>query len=127
MSVNTVAATNDRSWHARLELTLERNAMGTRLSRCRHNGPLYVQKPFYPEGREHAHLYLLHPPGGIVSGDFLDIDVTIKENAAALITTPGAARIYRARDEQPLQRQRISLRAANHATLEWFPLETDCL
>lgn len=117
-------AIHDRSWYASLELQLQRNPAGTRLSRCRHNGPLYVQKPFYPEGPELAHIYLLHPPGGIVSGDFLDIKIAAQPRTAALITTPGAARIYRAREEQPLQRQHIHIDIGTDASLEWFPLET---
>ena len=114
----------DRSWQASLSLRLARGGNGTRLSRVRHNGPLYVQKPFYPEGREHAHVYLLHPPGGIVSGDQLNITVEVVGEAGALVTTPGAARIYRARDEQPLQQQNIRLRVSEQSILEWFPLET---
>jgi urease accessory protein len=111
-------------WSAKLELQLERSGAATRLSRSRHHGPLYVQKPFYPEGRELAHVYLLHPPGGIVSGDTLEISVDVKAQASALLTTPGAARIYRAREQQPLQRQQVSLSVGEQATLEWFPLET---
>lgn len=115
---------NDRSWLAKLELRLEKKVRGTRLTRNRHVGPLYVQKPFYPEGDALAHVYLLHPPGGVVSGDDLRIHIEAQENAAALITTPGAARIYRARDDQPLQRQTVKLEVGVNASLEWFPLET---
>jgi urease accessory protein len=85
---------------------------------------LYVQKPFYPEGRDHPHVYLLHPPGGVVSGDCLKISIDAKANAGVLVTTPGATRIYRARQEQPLQRQTIALTIAKNAIIEWFPLET---
>jgi len=114
----------DRSWLARLDLEFNKTSRGTRLTRSRHVGPLYVQKPFYPEGRDLAHVYLLHPPGGLVSGDHLQIRIDVKEGAGVLVTTPGAARIYRARDEQPLQRQSVALNVATNATLEWFPLET---
>ncbi|PCI41843.1 MAG: urease accessory protein [Moraxellaceae bacterium] len=115
---------NDRSWLAKLELRFEKRPRGTRLTRNRHVGPLYVQKPFYPEGDELAHVYLLHPPGGLVSGDDLRIQIDAQENTAALMTTPGAARIYRARDDQPLQRQTVKLKVGANASLEWFPLET---
>ena len=122
------ATAPQQGWQARLELELQRRESVTRLSRCRHNGPLYLQKPFYPEGRDLAHLYLLHPPGGIVSGDELEIDISVGAEAAALVTTPGAARIYRARSRDscgnPRQLQRVQLRVAEGASLEWFPLET---
>jgi len=114
----------ERSWLAKLELQLEHKSRGTRLTRSRHIGPLYVQKPFYPEGPNCAHLYLLHPPGGIVSGDHLQIEINAQQNTQALVTTPGAARIYKARIEQPLQRQSVTLNVEADAQLEWFPLET---
>jgi len=89
-----------------------------------HCGPLYVQKPFYPEGPDCAHIYLLHPPGGIVSGDFLTIGVQAEESSHVLVTTPGAGRVYRARSDGALQRQHINLQADAGAMLEWLPLET---
>ena len=113
-----------QSWPANVELGLRSEAGRTRLARCSHNGPLYVQRPFYPEGKEHPHLYLLHPPGGIVSGDCLDIEVDVAADSGALVTTPGATRVYRARDDNPLQRQRCRLRLGTDAILEWFPMET---
>ena len=45
----------------------------TRLGKTSHFGPLRVQRAFYPEGNICAHLYLLHPPGGLVAGDYLTI------------------------------------------------------
>ncbi len=111
------------TWHAQLDLGLVKTDRGTVLRRCSHKGPLYVQKPFYPEGRELAHLYLLHPPGGMVSGDDLRISVTTEENAQALITTPGAGRVYRARPDRRLQKQHIQLNVEANSTLEWLPLE----
>ena len=110
-------------WYADLELWFERGARGCRLARNRHSGPLYVQKPFFPEGRDLAHVYLLHPPGGLVSGDRLDIRVEVRENAAALVTTTGAGRVYRARPDGLLQGQNTVLQVAAGASLEWLPLE----
>lgn len=118
------SATIAQGWQASLTLGLSAESGNTRLARCTHTGPLYVQKPFYPEGREHPHLYLLHPPGGIVSGDCLDVRIDVAAGGGALLTTPGAARVYRARKSSPLQRQRCHLRLDTDATLEWFPMET---
>ena len=112
------------TWPASIALEFERKGDKTRLTRSRHHGPLYIQKPFYPEGLDHPHAYILHPPGGIVSGDCLQIGVKVGPDAGALITTPGAARIYRARDLQPRQRQQIFLEVAAGGVIEWFPLET---
>ncbi len=111
-------------WRAELSLAFARRRGGTRLVHCSHRGPLYIQRPFYPEGPDCAHAYLLHPPGGIVSGDRLAIDVSVAEGASALVTTPGAARVYRARETLSLQGQTTHLSVAQGASLEWFPLET---
>ncbi|WP_206019959.1 urease accessory protein UreD [Pseudomaricurvus alkylphenolicus] len=111
-------------WPANLELQFARGARGTRLVRNRHQGPLYVQRPFYPEGPDLPHAYLLHPPGGIVSGDRLQVKVQMEANARALLTTPGAGRVYRARPDRALQHQINVLRIDAGASLEWLPLET---
>ena len=110
-------------WEAELSLGLAKTVRGSVLKQCRHKGPLYVQKAFYPEGRGLAHLYLLHPPGGMVSGDDLRINVDMAPDAQALITTPGAGRVYKAREDKTLQTQHIQLRLEPGSSLEWLPLE----
>lgn len=57
-------------WRAELALTLAPRHGRTVMTECRHLGPLRIQRPFYPEGAV-PHLYLLHPPGGVVGGDEL--------------------------------------------------------
>lgn len=110
-------------WHARLSLRFAKTRRGVRLVEKAHQGPLYIQKPFYPEGLDTPHAYVLHPPGGLVSGDKLHIDVRIDENAHALITTPGAGRLYKARHDLSLQKQSTTLSVAKGAAIEWLPLE----
>jgi urease accessory protein len=91
----------------------------TRLSERSHRGPLLVQRPFYPEGGL-AHVYLLHPPGGVVGGDRLSLEVQCDE-AEALLTTPAAGKFYRSGGERA--RQTVSLRVQG-GSLEWLPQET---
>jgi urease accessory protein len=107
-------------WHANLKLdyTLESQRS---VARYVHAGPLRVLKSLYPEGDSVCHNVLVHPPGGLVGGDTLDIQVTVGEGAHGLITTPGAARFYRS--DGALALQRTSLKLANEARLEWLPLE----
>lgn len=116
------------SWIASLSLTFSFTPNGTQLTRTKRNGPLSVQKAFYPEGRDCAHVYLLHPPAGIVSGDELTINIKVDEQAHSLITTPGANRFYRAREDLSIgdskQSQHCELTLANTAKCENFPLET---
>lgn len=111
------------TWQAYLNIRIDKKTHATRIAHCRHQGPLYIQRPFYPEGKFLPHIYLLHPPGGVVSGDELRINIDIEKNAAALFTTPGAGRVYRARADKKVQKQVVTLDVAENASIEWFPLE----
>lgn len=107
-------------WKASLELRYEARGDRTVLAQRRHVGPLIVQRPFYPEGRI-CHSYIVHPPGGVVGGDELRLDVECEPGAHAVITTPAAAKFYRSEGAIARQMQRLSLAGAN---LEWLPQET---
>lgn len=109
-------------WQAELHLRFDRDASrtgATRLVERRHRGPLVVQRPFHPEG-DPCHVYLVHPPGGVVGGDDLRINVLVERGAHTLITTPAATKFYRCDARVSCQSQ--TLRAAG-ATLEWLPQE----
>jgi urease accessory protein len=88
-----------------------------------HLGPLRVQRPFYPEG-PHCHLYWLHPPGGLVTGDELCIQAELLPGAQALLTTPSAGKIYAADGGCAPQRTHITLNQSAGSYLEWLPQET---
>lgn len=111
-------------WQAHLDLTFQQRERGCRLVRNVHRGPLCVQKPFYPESPELAHVYLLHPPGGLVSGDHLRINIELDRAAQVLLTTPGAGRVYKARPDRRLQQQSNVIQLAEAASMEWLPQET---
>ncbi len=109
------------SWQARLELGFRAAGNRTVLAHRRHVGPLMVQRPFYPEGGI-CHVYLLHPPGGVVGGDTLELQLQAEAGSHALITTPAATKFYRA-GPHPFSSLRQQLQV-NDATLEWLPQET---
>ena len=111
------------AWQADLELNYTRSAQRVVL-RHQHSGPLRVLQSLYPEGDSVCHTVLVHPPGGLVGGDTLDIRVHAGANSHALITTPGATRFYRSSGATALQRCHIRLDAG--ARLEWLPLEALC-
>jgi urease accessory protein len=109
------------AWHGHLHLHYS-IAEGRTIALDRHTGPLRVLQRLYPEGPSVCHHVLVHPPGGIVGGDVLEIDAALDGGTHALITTPGANRFYRSAG--PLARQAVSARVADGARLEWLPLET---
>lgn len=113
-----------REWLASIALTLALRDGRTRLINNTHSGPLRVQRPFYPESEDCSHVYLLHPPGGLVIGDVLDIQVDVQPGACGLLTTPSAGKIYGAKGASELQQQRVHFSVAEHASLEWLPQET---
>ncbi|MES2399476.1 MAG: urease accessory protein UreD [Pseudomonadota bacterium] len=110
-------------WHAQLDLdySLEN---GRCVARHKHTGPLRILQSLYPEGDGICHNVLVHPPGGLVGGDTLDIGITSKAGTHGLITTPGATRFYRSDGEPAIQRTSITLDAG--ARMEWLPLEALC-
>lgn len=109
------------SWHAELELAYARFGDCTRPVQRRHLGPLRVQKHLYAEGPEVCQHIIVHPPGGIAGGDRLNISARVEADAWAQITSPGAAKWYRAAGQAY---QQLDLKVAAGATLEWLPQET---
>ena len=109
------------SWHAELELGYARFGDSTRPVLRRHMGPLRVQKHLYAEGPEVCQHIIVHPPGGIAGGDRLDIRASVGRDAWAQITSPGAAKWYRAAGPAY---QQLELKVSAGATLEWVPQET---
>jgi urease accessory protein len=95
----------------------------TRLTRNAHSGPLRVLKPFYPEG-SCCHIYLLHPPGGLVLGDELTINVHAQTGSSVLLTTPSAGKIYGVKHAQEQQIQHVNIHIDEDASVEWLPQET---
>ena len=109
-------------WLARLQLEYACADGRTALVRREHCGPLMVQKPFYPEGPAVCHTVIVHPPGGIVGGDDLEVAVRLHAECAVLVTMPGAAKWYRS--PHAIAMQRLNLTVGRGALLEWLPPET---
>lgn len=113
---------NARNWVAQLSLAFQSRSQRTIMANMSFKGPLRVQRPFHPEG-EVCHSYVLHPPGGMVSGDQLTIDVRAEAGSHALITTPSAGKVYGTDSHDLPQTQNINI-DLQQATLEFLPQET---
>jgi urease accessory protein len=114
-----VQSIDEQGWRGELRLEYERCNGRTVLARRQHAGPLQVQKSFYPEGAPVCHNIVLHPPGGIVGGDRLRIEMHVHAHAAALLTTPGASKWYRSAGSSA--QQNVCMRIDAEASLEWLP------
>ena len=121
MNVPANTALFTPNWHAELELGYGRFGDSTRPTLRRHFGPLRVQKHLYAEGPQVCQHIIVHPPGGIAGGDRLDIRASVGPDAWAQLTSPGAAKWYRAAGPAY---QTVELKVAAGATLEWLPQET---
>lgn len=108
-------------WLGHLQLQFAQQQGETVLARRKHVGPYLVQKPFYAEDGA-CHVYLIHPPGGIVGGDALQLDVDTAAGCRVLLTAPAATKFYRSAG--PLARNNAKLRVASGACVEWLPHET---
>ena len=82
------------TWNATLALEYTRQAEKT-VAHFRHSGPLRILQSLYPEGDAICHNVIVHPPGGLVGGDTLDLAFSAGPLAHGLVTTPGATRFYR--------------------------------
>lgn len=149
LETEKISEKSDSGWLASLQLGFELRNQRTVMVRNAHRGPLRVLRPFYPEenyhGRNHyaefagvgpglsrndqdkrsgvCHTYVLHPPGGMVGGDRITIDVTCAAGAEALITTPSAGRVYWNNRECLPQVQTVNIEVAAGAYCEWLPQE----
>lgn len=107
-------------WHAQLHLDYRLEA-GRTVLHHRHDGPLRILKSLYPEGGAICHNVVVHPPGGLVGGDTLEIALHIGIGAHAMLGTPGATRFYATDTDRATQQVSVTLEPG--ARLEWLPLE----
>ena len=116
------SAPSPAGWLAKLDLGFAPLAGRTRLVRRAHVGPLVVQRPFHPEADGTAHVYVLHPPGGVAGGDRLELNVDLAEGARVVLTTPGASKVYRTAGAPSRMRNEIVV--GDGAVCEYLPQET---
>lgn len=119
---NPASSASNKAFDASISLTFRKEEGKCRLVSRDHFGQLYVQKPFYPEGPEVCHVVIVHPPGGVVGGDRLAFASQVGAAANVQITTPGAAKWYKANGN--VSYQNVQLDVKTGGVLEWLPQET---
>ncbi|URJ28254.1 urease accessory protein UreD [Candidatus Blochmannia vicinus (nom. nud.)] len=106
-------------WLGELELNFALRKGRSVLTKCKHTGPFYVKKSFYSKNDNTPHVYLLHPPGGLVGGDKLILNVKLESGSRALLTTPGSSKFYRSNGIRAVQKHIFTLE--RNTALEWVP------
>jgi urease accessory protein len=83
--------------------------------------PLYTQRALYLEEAlpSMAYLYIISPSGGILQGDRYRMDITLRNNALAHITTQGATRVYRM--EKNFATQIVNIDVGEDCYFEYIP------
>jgi urease accessory protein len=83
--------------------------------------PLYAQRALYLEEAipSMAYMYIISPSGGILQGDRYRIDITLRNEAMAHITTQGATRVYRM--EKNFATQIINIDVGESCYFEYVP------
>jgi urease accessory protein len=83
--------------------------------------PLYIQRALYLEETipSMAYIYILSPSGGILQGDRYIIDITLKKNSYAHITTQSATRVYRM--EKDFGTQIVNIVVCDGCYFEYIP------
>src|ERR671921_124910 len=83
--------------------------------------PLFTQRALYLEESipSMAYMYIISPSGGILQGDRYRMDITLRNNACAHITTQGATRIYRM--EKNYATQIVNIDVGEDCYFEYIP------
>lgn len=111
-----------RSWQGSISLETRKKRGSTRLSSLKHKGPLRIQRPFLQDDGS-CHIYLIHPPGGVVGGDALFVKFEGHENTNTLITSSAASKFYSCEAGLPKQQISQDLSVKRGSLLEWVPHE----
>ncbi len=118
----------EHGWLGRLELAFERQpgAAGeggdvtTRLALRRHQGPLRLLRTLASDDGRRVEAVIVHPPGGLVAGDRLQLAVRAGRDTAVVLTTPGAQKWYRSSDGR-VAAVETRLVLEEGAALDWLP------
>jgi urease accessory protein len=111
-------ARRPQGWAASLELRFQAGPGGTRLVHNRHEGPLRLLKALPSGDGRRLEAVIVHPPGGLVGGDTLSIDLQAGPAARVLATTPGAQKWYRS---TVTSSSSTTLALGSRAAVEWLP------
>jgi urease accessory protein len=116
------AATHSARGLLRLRFGRTDAASRTTLNVCDQRPPLRVVRSF-STGKGAALVHLHNLSGGVLGGDLLELSVEVAEGASAQLTSTGATRLYRCREDAHAAVQHQCFRVGRGALLEFIPDE----
>lgn len=105
-----------------INLELQKNSSGKSIiTKQFSQAPLQILRSLYLENSlpEMAYIYMISTSGGILQGDRYRIDITLKNNAIAHMTTQGATRIYGMNSN--FATQILNITVGDNCYLEYIP------
>lgn len=104
-----------------IELGQDKESSKTIITKQFSKVPLYAQRAIHydHDNPNMAYIFIISPSGGILQGDRYAIDISLKNNAIANITSQGATRIYKMDANYAIQRINISV--DQNCYLEFIP------
>jgi urease accessory protein len=106
--------------HGHVGLAVEARGGLTRRRRVHESGPLRVRCPGSPAGELEA--VLVNTAGGMAGGDRFDLDIAVGKDAALMVTTVAAEKVYRTLGDETAVNVNITVDAGG--ALAWLPQET---
>jgi urease accessory protein len=104
----------------RLALSVKSSAGASRRANVYEDGPLRVRCPGQPAPELEA--VIVNTAGGVAGGDRLQLDVSVEPDAALVMTSAAAEKIYRTHG--PDASISVTLKVDAGARLAWLPQET---
>ncbi len=85
------------SGHLRLKAALGSHGRTT-LAGQSFRAPYHLSKPYWDADTETLLVQVVNPTAGILEGDSLTSDISVEKNAALLVTTPSASRVFKMKE-----------------------------
>ena len=73
--------------------------------------PCHLSKPYWDADARVLLVQVVNPTAGILAGDRLESDIAVEANAALLVTTPSASRVFKMKEGAAECRQHFSVAA----------------
>ncbi|NHC40567.1 urease accessory protein UreD [Bacillus sp. MM2020_1] len=107
------------NWTGYLRLTGARKGKKTIVKESYSEGAFKITRPVYLSTTGEACFYIMNPGGGYVDGDTYKIDISMEEDAMAIMTTQSSTKIYKTPARPASQEITIDLKSGS--VLEYLP------